>query len=143
MAISKEAKRLYDIQYRIRNWDAIKRKKRKYYAANKLAKKDYDKKYRQGRRLVDKNKELLRNYGIGLKEYTDMLISQDYKCKICQLNEHESSQMLSVDHCHSTGKVRALLCVSCNMALGGLKDSVVLLNRCIIYLETQGEKTCL
>ena len=44
-----------------------------------------------------------------------------------------------VDHCHTTGKVRGLLCTRCNNTLGGLKDSVDLAKKMIVYLEDHND----
>jgi hypothetical protein len=43
--------------------------------------------------------------------------------------------MLSIDHCHNTGKVRGLLCDHCNKGLGLFKDNIDYLNKAIEYLK--------
>lgn len=77
-----------------------------------------------------------RAYGLGFKEYEEMLFKQNGVCAICSgeppKNQHKTR--LNVDHCHSTGKVRGLLCDACNRAIGLLKDSPDLLNKAISYL---------
>jgi hypothetical protein len=42
---------------------------------------------------------------------------------------------LAIYHCHTTGKVRGLLCVNCNLAIGLLKDNPDLLNKAASYLK--------
>lgn len=42
---------------------------------------------------------------------------------------------LSIDHCHTTGKVRGLLCRQCNIALGKFKEDVTILQSAIAYLK--------
>ena len=71
-------------------------------------------------------------YGIVPSEYDSMANSQGNKCYICR-KEH-TRRPLNVDHCHSTGKVRKLLCDKCNMALGLVNDDVELLNKMREYL---------
>lgn len=89
-----------------------------------------------------KDKDLKKQYGIGLDEYNQMLKEQDGKCKICENEEvainpqTKEPRRLAVDHCHSTGKVRGLLCSKCNTAIGALKDSVELLGKAILYLRS-------
>lgn len=65
-----------------------------------------------------KNNRLKSRYGITSEDYAEMLKSQNSLCLIC-----EEEKPLHVDHCHSTGKVRGLLCHSCNNGLGCFKDS--------------------
>ena len=64
-----------------------------------------------------------------------MLSAQDSKCKICLTQLDYGRNGLQVDHDHVTGKVRGLLCASCNLALGGFKDDPKLLKAATEYLE--------
>lgn len=72
----------------------------------------------------------MRLYGITLEQQEGMKISQDGKCAIC-LEEKK----LVVDHCHASGRVRGLLCHSCNKAIGFLKDDMDRIARAIDYLQ--------
>ena len=85
---------------------------------------------------------LWRNYRISLKDYEKLLDEQDHLCKICltegfvmsaKHNNHVNK--LVVDHCHTTGAVRGLLCHNCNRALGLLQDNIESLQRAIDYLK--------
>ena len=58
---------------------------------------------------------LLRKYGITIADRDAMIANQGGKCNICQCDNKD----LVIDHCHTTGKVRGLLCQSCNVFLGG------------------------
>ena len=84
---------------------------------------------------------LMRNYGITINSYRDLYILQDGKCKICNEDGLRRSAAansdvgLTVDHDHTTGNVRGLLCHTCNSALGQLQDSPTLLQNAINYLE--------
>jgi hypothetical protein len=42
---------------------------------------------------------------------------------------------MCIDHCHTTGKVRGLLCHACNRALGNFGDNIANLEQAIIYLS--------
>lgn len=90
-----------------------------------------------------KDWDLQRNFGIGLHEYGKMLVSQNGKCAICKQEETEKRngniKSLAVDHNHSTGKVRGLLCSSCNTALGKFKEDVEILKNAISYLQSHLE----
>ena len=91
------------------------------YQRNKLAVKDY---------------QLQHKYGITLVDYNIMLESQGGVCKICRL----AAKQLCVDHCHTTGKVRGLLCHGCNRGIGLLKESKQNFLAAIEYLY--GPQTC-
>lgn len=57
------------------------------------------------------------NFGITPEQYEEMARSQDNRCALCP-NTHTELHRLSVDHDHKTGKVRGLLCGTCNRKLG-------------------------
>lgn len=63
-----------------------------------------------------------------------MLKAQQYVCLIC-LGADATGRRLAVDHDHTTGKVRGLLCGACNTALGKMRDSPEQLRRAADYLE--------
>jgi len=95
--------------------------------------------YKHGRsqtKEYDLELHMKRAYGLGFKEYEQMLFNQNGVCAICSgeppKNQHKTR--LNIDHCHTTGKIRGLLCDACNRAIGLLKDSPDLLNKAISYL---------
>ncbi len=85
----------------------------------------------------DRNQHLVRTYGITSEEYDVMLAKQDGHCATCSTTVPGNSRRnvyFSVDHCHTTGKVRGLLCHNCNTALGLLKDNTDTIANLIRYL---------
>jgi hypothetical protein len=72
-------------------------------------------------------------YGITLDDKTRMIEEQDGKCYICY--KPVQGKTANVDHCHTTGKVRKILCTKCNFGLGHLNDDIELLQRCIDYIK--------
>lgn len=72
-------------------------------------------------------------YGITREDYDGMLSSQNYVCAICSKPDN-IGWCLSVDHDHKTGKVRGLLCNSCNHGLGHFRDSPEILIKAANYL---------
>ena len=82
----------------------------------------------------------LKKYGIKPEDYNNLLIKQNGVCAICLKSEtkiHPRTKQvaqLSIDHCHTTGKVRGLLCGNCNFAIGHLQDSPYLCERAMNYL---------
>jgi len=81
----------------------------------------------------------LNTYGVTDEDYSDMLEAQDYSCAICGISERDYrdkyNKSLAVDHCHTTNKVRALLCEWCNKGLGHFYDNPDLLRKAANYLE--------
>ena len=71
-----------------------------------------------------------RRYGITAIEYLGMLISQHHRCAICQ-----HIRPLHIDHCHATGKVRGLVCITCNTVMGMYKDDPDRLRATADYIE--------
>src|SRR6266576_6499289 len=79
----------------------------------------------------------LRNsYKLSGAEYAKLHKQQGGRCAICHRLPHEcGNKALSVDHSHTTEKVRGLLCSSCNTGLGMFADDVTRLKDAIVYLE--------
>ena len=73
---------------------------------------------------------LQKEYGITLAEREQMKVDQGGVCAVCA----EVPDRWVVDHCHDTGKVRGLLCDTCNRALGLLRDKVEVLMSAATYL---------
>lgn len=73
-------------------------------------------------------------YGITLEQREALLRAQDGVCAICEQVELIGIG-LAVDHDHVTGKIRGLLCMRCNTALGRFRDDPKLLRRAAEYLE--------
>lgn len=93
--------------------------------------------YKSGRGIESSRRShLKRNFGITLEDYNQMSETQNHVCAICGSKEMDNkNKVLTVDHCHNTGKIRGLLCGQCNMGMGSLKDSIELLKKSIIYLK--------
>lgn len=82
------------------------------------------------------NHSLKYHYDITLNDYDTVLGSQNGVCAICcTARVTTKSKRLFVDHCHATGKLRALLCNHCNMGLGFFQDRTDLMLRAISYVK--------
>lgn len=78
----------------------------------------------------------LRGYGLTQEQYDGMLAQQKKCCAICGTKDPGGRwKRFQVDHCHTTNKVRGLLCVNCNRALGYLGDDPVRAERAARYLR--------
>lgn len=117
---SKSPERLRE--YRNRNRDKILERKRKYYHASEKA---------QRANFVSRWKSQ------GIKDFTyadfeRLLKAQNNLCAICK-RPNQGKRKLNVDHNHSTGEARELLCTRCNHVVGVLEGSHVL-EDCLRYL---------
>ncbi len=86
------------------------------------------------------NANLKNNYGITLEDYDRMFEEQNGKCAICDTEEYGGTgYRFSVDHNHTTGTVRALLCGNCNTGIGLLQEDPAVLAAAIPYLSKHKE----
>ena len=82
----------------------------------------------------------MRRFGLSLEEYEDMANRQNDSCSICGIHRSFLNKDLVVDHNHITGKIRGLLCDTCNRAIGLLKDNIDVLLNAITYLREEDEE---
>jgi len=90
-----------------------------------------------------KNEWLKRKYGLTLEIFNLMLIEQDGRCAICGTTNPggKSGDDFSVDHSHTTGQVRGLLCQTCNQTLGLMQESSKNLRLAAEYLNYWGKQS--
>ena len=74
----------------------------------------------------------LHRYKLGIPAYEAMLKKQKNGCAVCLVVFKDTPH---IDHCHSTGKIRGLLCDKCNKGLGFFEDDKNKLKRAIKYLS--------
>lgn len=86
---------------------------------------------RQRDYVLDKDYQLRKVYGISLEDYARMVDAQNHSCAICG----KVTEKLFVDHCHSSGVIRGLLCINCNTGLGHFKDDPKILKEAIKYIK--------
>ena len=72
-----------------------------------------------------------RKFQITDEEYSTLMNKSKAGCEVC----HAPLRKVCIDHCHSTNKVRGVLCNNCNTALGLVGDNVEILSNLIRYLE--------
>lgn len=105
----------------------------KYRAEHKDEYNAYMRDLRATDKEMFKNIDLKRIYGITLETYREMLKSQNGVCAICK-KPQKGVRPLVVDHCHSTGAIRGLLCYGCNRFIVAL-DNHPMQDKAIAYLE--------
>jgi hypothetical protein len=115
-----------------------------YIDRDKKLKHSYCKKCKNRKRQIKRNTTFIdgiklsrilkikQKYKLSMESYNDMLDNQNGLCKICN---NKFDYDLHIDHCHTTGKVRGLLCRDCNQGLGNFKDNTDLMLSGIKYLQ--------
>lgn len=81
-------------------------------------------------------KKKLKRYGLTQETFDALFDSQGRICAICK-DFNPGPKGWQIDHDHVTGKVRGILCIHCNLALGHMKDRVDLLTEAASYLGKQ------
>jgi hypothetical protein len=89
---------------------------------------------KEATRIDSRNARLKKKYGLTIADYNKMLGLQNGKCAICCISESKGRGGFHVDHCHTTNKVRGLLCHSCNTGLGHFRDDIEILDAAAKYL---------
>jgi len=126
---------------------------RNYYHANKEKRSVYQKKYsathghvysRASKKwrtthpekhlMGNRKRSLRRKYGLTIDQMKQMYISQDGVCAICT-EKFKNTKNMQVDHNHTTGQVRQLLCGPCNYLIGNAKEDVSIMKRAIDYIN--------
>jgi len=74
-----------------------------------------------------------KQYGISKEQFNQMLSIQENKCSICKCDL--TNKNTHIDHCHSSGNVRSLLCSRCNQAIGLLDEDEQKLNTALEYIR--------
>ncbi len=104
--------------YRIKNGAEMRRRARENYRKNG-----------SGNRF----NRIRNTFGLSREDYEGMITSQKNCCAICRTPFSTSTP--HVDHCHTTGMVRGLLCPLCNYGLGSFRDTPAFMSSAIEYLN--------
>jgi hypothetical protein len=128
---TREARNEYRRAWAAANREKLRAANRAYYLENR-------------ERLLKKQRAsgLLRTHGITVEQYDAMLEAQGGICAICETDEPGGKGSFHVDHDHSCcpgkgscgGCIRGLLCATCNIGLGGLKDDPGVVAAALDYL---------
>ena len=86
---------------------------------------DDEKRYQRARR------KRAAHHGLTADEYDALIAKANGACELC----HVTGKKLVLDHCHSTGAIRGVLCTACNTSIGKLGDTSKSLLRAVAYLQ--------
>lgn len=130
--LNKETNKRSSREYYHKNKDRILKNKKIRNIKNREKYLTYSRKYYQNNKLKRAKQLRAGVFGITVEQYDDLLSEQQCKCPICK----KELDNPCIDHDHSTGKVRGILCNSCNLGIGWLKEDIEILKASIRYLET-------
>lgn len=131
----------------LRPSQCIKRLGKNQYICKLCQKSHRQPSFKKSQKTYERNKDrhLIRRYGITLKDYNKILNKQNNACAICKkhiLNYDSKTGLLrkmATDHCHENNIVRGILCFKCNIGLGSFQDDITILQNAIDYLRPYKE----
>lgn len=106
-----------------------------FRAANKESLAVKQKKWREDNKEHVAATKRKSKFGLSAEEQNAMLVSQNYCCAICKVNQVELIRRLAIDHDHDTKVIRGMLCDKCNRGIGLLQDSISILETAVKYLK--------
>lgn len=137
--------------YYQRNRDKIRARSKARYEANKeeinrkdrerfstpearVKRAEWQREYRRNNRKHVADRDAAREFGISIEEVKRLRSIPN--CQICGNElQHYQRNGSAIDHCHTTGKVRGILCGHCNKGLGLFRDNPATLKQAIFYLR--------
>lgn len=133
-----DKRKISDRIYRSKNKVKLYAAARKWALNNPEKRKKICREWRRNNPGVERNYRYSSKYGISLEDYNQLYDQQNGLCLICGKGESRtlkgSITRLVVDHDHSNGKVRGLLCHACNYTLGIVGDDIKILLSMMNYL---------
>lgn len=138
MAYDKEKRRITAKKWRDANPEKVAAAERRSYLKHRERRLKKKREWHAVNRDKNRAEHLRRKFGLTLAEFNAMRDSQGGKCAGC------ATTMLpgwdtNVDHCHTTGLIRGLLCRKCNLAIGMVADSPETLETLAAYLRAARE----
>jgi predicted RND superfamily exporter protein len=136
MKLSKNAmktkKQQADRGYYLKHRNRIIKRVSVYNKENSQRRKEQYKSFKSNSPESRRKRYLRMAYKLTPQEYDELRTTQDGGCAIC----FRKVNRLVVDHDHTTGKIRSLLCTTCNTGLGQFGDNIALLEKAITYLKS-------
>lgn len=132
-------KRKYNRIYYEAHREELRTRQRARYAKNRERDNGKMREYYARFRDVIRDQRLRRSYNITQSEYAILSELQGGVCAICYRPEPRKNGKLHVDHSHTHGNVRGLLCGRCNTGIGLFQDDISLLISAIQYLDGQND----
>jgi hypothetical protein len=136
--VSKEKRKAWLKTWKEKNHEKLLLQGRASYNRNVHNRRKFSREFYWKNKKSELDRIRFKKYGITGDEFRVMLDKQEEKCLVCKQTDEKN---LSVDHDHSTGMVRGIICNRCNMALGNVGDSPKILRALADYLEKHYDQT--
>lgn len=133
---NKDNKILASCKYQKENSERVLKNRRKWILINPDAVKRNSTNWRKNNPQKVRSSILKARYNLSLADYQELLLQQGGVCAICH-RVPNTNKNLVVDHDHITNQIRGLLCNSCNLALGLLKDNKETIKSALNYLGSK------
>ena|SRR5215469_11271922 len=134
-----EAKRAYDLRWQRDNQKRFRARTNAWRRRRRaVGIETWEQRNRVARNLIAKRHRFKKLYGMTLEQWEEMFDRQGRSCAICRSSHPRSSRGWHVDHDHKTGRVRAILCVSCNLVLGFVEEQERWLLSVVDYVRRFG-----
>ncbi len=137
MSRNLDKKQSYQKDYYKKNKQKLLAYRKDFYENNKQTVIQRSKEWAEKNPEQRKSNYLRSTYGITVEDYNLLYAKQKGCCAGCNRHQSELNKSLGVDHCHTTGIVRGLLCNKCNLAVGYVNDSIQILENLIKYLRNE------
>jgi hypothetical protein len=124
----------YQKKWRMQNKEKVKMYAQKYKVNQRKFSNKYYKNNKNKALKCTKNWNLKKKYGITIEQYNQLHTKQGGLCAICQQPQSKYKRNFHVDHDHSNGKVRGLLCVKCNYGIGCFNENLELFDKVKDYI---------
>lgn len=95
---------------------------------------------KERKKILNRNYKLKNDFNLTTEQFDELLQKQGGVCAVCKNPNNVEGRELSVDHCHSTGTIRGLLCQKCNVALGLLNEDESIIFNLLEYLQEYRDK---
>lgn len=125
----REKMKIYQAAYVAKHPDKVKEAKRRFREKNP----GYLKGWLEKHPGYDRTRLLSKKYGLTKEQYQERLEAQGGCCVICR--DGKTKRDFHIDHEHTTGRIRGLLCSRCNTGLGQFRDSIGFLAKAQEYLR--------
>ena len=116
-------------KYAEKNKDKIRQQRKDYYLNNKI--KFLEAGWKK-KGILNKDLEFFKK-----KDFDELFGKAGMVCQICEESVVKHKKGFVVDHCHTTGIARGILCAHCNVALGSFKDNIEIIKNAVKYLDMQ------